>query len=277
MQTQTDKQYHNTLAALLLKAEASKVKLTVDYKVAIDAYLEVISRGWALSTQETEAARLRSTTPLLVQYGFDPERIYQELVKKNAPYTIRTVFVRLKRFADFCRDLDLYKGANPFETYMRYTAPNRFKMVNVYKPRTVKMDYDQAKATIKEKFNTEEDVRESALCLLTNGLRISELYKLQQSADGNWFVSGKGSKIRSVLYPPPLNGLCARNKLIAGLASIEFTPHQLRKLMSTKLANSGISAHDLQTIMGWGSIMTAQIYLQKSSDSDLKQHLKGIL
>jgi len=255
--------------------EARVVKLNVnDYPAIIEAYLEVASRGWSISTQITEASRTRSLLPLLSKYGLDPEKIYGALSSKgDAPYSIRTKFVRLKKLADFCRDAGLYSGTNPFETYITYTAPNRFKMANVYRPRTVMLGYDAAKELISS-FNGA--VRGTALCLLQNGLRISELYKLEQSADGNWFVQGKGGKVRHVLVPPPAE-LATKGELVRELAKIELTPHQLRKLTATKLASSGLAAHELQQVMGWSSIVTAQSYLQRASVAELKTKMKGIL
>lgn len=260
------------------KVEALKVKLQVDYKVVVEAYLEVSSKGWAINTQIVEAARIRTLIPMLEKFGLDPESLYLELIKQGlAAYTIKAKFIRLKRLADFCKTVGLYEGLNPFETFMKYTAPNKFKKANVYKPKAVQYNYDEVKTLILETFEDETSIKDSLLFLLNTGLRISELYKLEKSVDGKYFVVGKGGKIRPVLFSPPQQGIIARNKLVKALVKLKLTPHQVRKLTATKLANSGILAHELQEIMGWSSITTAQIYLQQTSTNELHNKVKGLL
>lgn len=278
---QTDKQFQTILNRILDKSETkSTVRFTdkVMYKASVEAYLEVASRGWSMSSQTSEAARLRKLVPLLEQYGFNAESIYNELYKTMSAYTMRTIFVRLKRLYDFCVKMELLPtGAanNPFEHYMTIVAPNKFKMANVYKPKEVGSNYTTVKAKIQSLVDA--DIRASLLFLLQTGLRVSELYKLQQDTlTGNWYVKGKGGKLRSVMFTPPekIAGKWAMQK---ELVKLNLTFHALRKLAATQLANSGLTANDLQTVFGWSSINTAQSYLQKTSDEKLKQKLNEVL
>ena len=276
MQVQIDKQSENTLARILDNMSAKTVKLNkgIDLKGALEAYLEVSSRGWAITTQENEASRVRSLLPLLTTHGFDPDKIHTELSKESAPYTVRMKFVRLKGFTDFCINNNLITGLNPFTTYMKYTAPNKFKMSSIYKPKVVGLTYIEAKANI----NSIEDnlVRVTAEFLLKSGLRISELYSLEQSVDGAWFVKGKGGKYRGVMVNPP-EQLCSKSKLVRALTTLNLTPHQLRKLNATHLVASGLNVSELQQVMGWGSLNTAQYYLQQGATNTLKTKIGDVL
>lgn len=278
---QTDKQFQTILNRILDKSETqSTVRFSdkVMYRASVEAYLEVASRGWSMASQSSEAARLRKLVPILEQCGFNAETIYNELFKTMSPYTIRTTFVRLKRLYDFCVRMELLpSGAanNPFEHYMTIVAPNKFKMANVYKPKEVGSNYTSVKAQIQS--IVDAGTRASLLFLLQTGLRVSELYKLQQDTlTGNWYVKGKGGKLRSVMFAPPekIAGKWAMQK---ELVKLKLTFHSLRKLAATQLANSGLAANDLQTVFGWSSINTAQSYLQKTSDDKLKQKLNEVL
>ena len=278
---QTDKQFQTILNKILDKSETkSTVRFTdkVMYKASVEAYLEVASRGWSMSSQTSEAARLRKLVPLLEQYGFNAESIYNELYKTMSAYTMRTIFVRLKRLYDFCVKMELLPtGAanNPFEHYMTIVAPNKFKMANVYKPKEVGSNYTTIKAKIKSLVDA--DIRASLLFLLQTGLRVSELYKLQQDTlIGNWYVKGKGGKLRSVMFTPP-EKIVSKWAMQKELIKLSLTFHSLRKLAATQLANSGLTANDLQIVFGWSSINTAQSYLQKTSDEKLKQKLNEVL
>lgn len=262
--------------------------MKVGYDVAIDAYIEFRSRGWSINTQRVEAARLRSILPLLDKYGLDPESIYQDLVKQGqAPYTIKTAFVRLKAMLDFCTKFDLIitKGKrdtesriNPFEVYMTYTAPNRFKAANVYKPRVSPLSYDEIKFGILNENAFDINTKKTLMFLLSSGLRIHEVYKLEQSLSGNWFVKGKGGKIRMVFATPPKKyELISRSQVVRALTKLRLTPSHLRKVFATQLAKSGLPAHELKTIMGWSSIVTAQSYLQETSDSELQDKISKVL
>ena len=275
--------------SLIDKAEdLNKVKLKVDYASAIHAYIEVKSRGWSINTQRAEVARLRSLLPLLDKHGLDPESVYNDLVQMGrAAYSIKTAFIRLKAVLDFCNDFnlvvvknkrDVLSRVNPFATYMMYTAPNRFKTANVYRPRISPLNYDEIKEAVQRETRFDEATRATLTFLLSSGLRSSELYKLEKSLDGNWFIKGKGGKIRTVFATPPKNyDLVSRPKVVRALTKLRLTPHHLRKAFATKLAESGLPGHELQTVMGWSSLITAQNYLQQTSTDKIKNKIEKVL
>ncbi len=258
------------------QAQGAVVLKDFNYSEVIEAYLEIASRSWSLSTQVSEASRLRALLPLLQEHGFSPDAIYGGLSTQGVgAYTIKTAFIRLSKVYDFVVDLNLVdKHTNPFKSYMKHTAPNKFKTSNVYKPKVVPLTYEQLKVEVD--LVADSVLKDTLRFMMQSGLRIHEVYKVQKSIDGNFFVQGKGGKMRPVMTAPPAV-LASKGVVQKTLMKFGLTPHALRKLAATKLAASGMVVSDLQQVFGWSSLQTAQSYIQQTDSNNLKNKVWEIL
>lgn len=284
MQTQTDKpqrQYSATeIITNKLKDSNKPIYLIkgLTYKAIVEAYLENNGIGWSLKTQESEAARLRTIIPILEEFKFNAHSIYLKLVEnKLAPYTIRTIFARLKNLINFCIRNKLVTGdINPFYNYMKFDAPNKFKVSSVYKPAVVVITHSALINKINMDPEFTEIERETLKYLLNTGLRISELYKVEEISSGKWHVKGKGGKFRRVLLQPPTE-ILSKDLIRKSLSRYSLTPHDLRRLFATELANKGLTGNQLKQIMGWSSIQTANYYLQNTEDELLLNDINKLM
>jgi len=253
----------------------------IDYTELVLHYTMHASKGWSASTQVTAISKLRQAAKFLNKYGLEADKVYSAMQSSGySAYTIKTMFTHIRGLMDYALHIGVYSGVNPFEIFVKVVAPNKFKTANVYKPKEVSLDWDAAVSAISSAA-IDMDTKETCLYLLKTGLRISELYKIERDPvkSEKWFVKGKGGKIRPVLFAPPDGVILAPHTSVqAALKEIGLTPHQLRKLTATRLAECGnIEVHELQQIMGWSSIATASIYIQRAKFDKLSDKLKGVL
>lgn len=214
----------------------------------ISAYLDDHKTAWAETTLKSEASRLRGVEVVLDKA---PEDVYEHLLAQGAkPYSIKTTFIRL------CA-VESWANLEPsFKKWMKKHA-NRFK--HAYKKKDIAISYSEALERIG---SLESPYNEMALGLLTTGLRISEAYVVQ---DGQ--VTGKGNKQRRVYGT--IKETAPKSTFTRKLKAVGLTPHMLRKLCATHLAEKGASPADLCKIFGWSNIQTAYQYLQPREDERL--------
>jgi integrase len=154
---------------------------------------------------------------------------------------------------------------NPYRTWIE---ENRNLFKNAYKNKEVGVTYDQAEELVK---TLPARVRESAMSLLTGGLRAHELENVK---DG--YITGKGSKLRPLLTSVPTDP-ASYMELYKALKKVGLVPHDLRKLFITRLIERGIQLHDLCKVAGWSSIETALRYAQPKKNEELRAFVKASL
>lgn len=226
----------------------------------VDKYIEAMEQYWSYSTFKSERSRLKALGPIL---DLAPDAAYKALVDKElGAYTIKTTLIRLSNFHDWMVETGHTVG-NPFIDFKK-KVQRTAKYRNAYKSSKVPMDYSGA--LMKIKTMKSKQVKEHALYLLRSGLRITESYTATDK------VIGKGGKERAVFGRPPTK-LVKPHVLRRALKDIGLSPHMLRKLFATRLANKGMPLHQLCSVMGWSSLSTAQRYLQPTS----KQVLQGAI
>lgn len=215
----------------------------------IEAYLKDHETAWSYTTLRSERSRLNSC---LHKLDAGPEALYAwALARPMKPYAIRTLFVRVTQLEAWSGESTVYR------TWFR-RHKNTFK--HVYTRNEVGIPRVEA---IKRIEQLDEHTRETALSLLTTGLRISEM---QRATEGS--VVGKGGKRRKVYGT--IKASVPVWELRAKLKTVGLKPHDLRKLCATELALRGATAADLCAIMGWSSITTAFRYLEPREEHKLR-------
>lgn len=221
------------------------------------AYLNSKINSWSYATYKAEASRLASIPDELLN---EPQKLYQHFVAQGyKPYTIKTLFVRASQLAEF-------HGSLKVKHFMRDNA-RLFK--HAYQPKKPGLTFDEAREAIAK--IADVDVREAALGLLTSGLRISEA---QQHSRVQGLVVGKGGASRATVASKPLTKEVVR-KLRKELLTIGLTPHMLRKLAATRVAELGGREADLLAIFGWRSAQVASYYVQSTRSAELLEKLSG--
>lgn len=215
----------------------------------IEAYLKDHETAWSYTTLKSERARLASAR---AQLDHGPERLYEWARSQSMkPYSIRTLFVRV------C-GLEAWVGTST--SYRSWFRKHKNTFKHVYTRNEVGIPRVEA---IKRIEQLDEHTRETALSLLTTGLRISEM---QRAKEGS--VVGKGGKRRKVYGT--IKASVPVWELRAKLKTVGLKPHDLRKLCATELALRGATAADLCQIMGWSSITTAFRYLEPREEHKLR-------
>lgn len=223
-------------------------------KEQVEAYLNDHRGAWAATTYKTECARLLP----IANFISNPESLHAELLRKGSkPYTIKTTFVRIAHFERWLKQ-DL-----GYETFLK---KHQSKFRYAYQKKEIKMDYAEAKTRIE---TLEQPYKAMATDLLLSGLRISELYKVEDQK-----VIGKGGKARQVFSKIQSTTLAPRSTFYLKLKKIGLTAHMLRALSATRLSEKGATPADLCKIFGWSSIKTAYQYLQSKDDSRLNDFVE---
>lgn len=219
------------------------------------AYLNSKINSWSYATYKAEASRLASIPEELLE---EPAKLYQHFVAQGyKPYTIKTLFVRASQLAEF-------HGCLKVKRFMRDNA-RLFKYT--YQPKKPVLTFEQAREAIAK--IADATVRGAALGLLTSGLRISEA---QQCSRAQGTVVGKGGASRTTVASQPLAKEMVR-KLRKELLTFDLTPHMLRKLAATRVAELGGREADLLAIFGWRSAQVASYYVQSTRSAELLTRL----
>ena len=229
----------------------------------IDQYLEAHEGAWALTTWKSERSRLNAVTHLIDQ---GPEKLVEDRAKHLKPYALKTLLIRIVHFENWAREAQLHRGSE-YGQYIR-KHKNRFK--HAYVKEDIEIGFDEVAARIGSGgLDHTGSVRDAAESLLRTGLRISELYGVD-----NGRVTGKGGKQRRTYGTTPSKPNISQASLRRALRKIGLKPHTLRKLCATRAAERGATPADLCKIFGWSSISTAYQYLQPKDDQRLEELMK---
>jgi len=241
----------------------------VDYLQLVDLYIEVFGPSWALTTQRSEASKLKALTPIIIRFGMDPHNIVTTLTTElnRTRYYVKSLITRLAHFYQFLLDSGTVKGGagNIFRNYTKFYQNKLFK--HAYNREVGLPERWEVLAKI-SKLPT-QNLIEHSMFLLNSGLRIDESYHIEEE-NGKYKVKGKGGRVRQIFVPPP-TVLVKKSTLQKALAKVGLKAHTLRKLCATNLAGNGATAADLLSVMGWSKLDTAQYYLQPQNESRLKQ------
>lgn len=228
-------------------------------------YIEDKKLAWSETTLKTEAARLASHARLL---PLAPEEAWAAL-QSLKPYTRVTTWTRMCQFVDWAIANGHLVGPNQFVLFREKNA-RLFKNAYVKKPADI--SFSEAIQRISQ--ITKSASKRLALELLYSGLRFSERSTL--SADG--FVIGKGNKKRKV-YVPPIEGpefTGTHHEFWRDLQPVGLTPHMLRKIAMTRLAELGADGFELCEVAGWASIQTAMSYVRATKTKQLMEKMQNV-
>lgn len=227
-------------------------------------YIQYQSNRWSKATLKSETSRLKACLPLL---GLSAGDLYDTLAPHKKPYSIKTLFIRLGNFIDWCRKQGYHQGPNKYKEYL-ISHSLRFK--HAYQTERLTVTFEQAEERIKTISN--QKIQEHCLAMLYTGVRISESITAK---DG--FVTGKGNKPRKIFEGKyKLQAGLTKWEIYSSLKTVGLKPHSLRKLFATKLADRTKKPADLCKVLGWESYKTAEKYIQPKQDSELADMIAGI-
>jgi integrase len=224
----------------------------------INLYVKANSHRWSNTT-------IYQTRSVLERYSGvlngDP-RAFAEALGTLSAYTAKQRWIVVSGFWSF------YGVKNPYREYYNQIS-RQFK--HVYVRKTVKATYEDVLAMIKAL--KDERLKAAAMDIITSGVRFCELY----AENNQGMIRGKGGRTRVDLRTGSAR-VHAQYKYITLYRklkeSLGVTPHELRKLALTRLANKGATAADLCEVAGWSSIDTAYYYLQPKNTQKLKEMLR---
>jgi integrase len=229
----------------------------------IEAYLTSKANSWAASTLRSEGHRLRHMAPAL---DGNPDTLWNALAPQ-APYTRLTSWTRATSYWQWLIDQGHASGPN---LYTKFKRDNGRLFKNVYQPRHPTITFEEAAKRVQS--ITHPAIRSLALRMLGDGTRYSEAIQRGE------VILGKGAKYRTrfsdILAAPAYDG--SYSLFRSYLASKGLKPHDLRKLLATKLVSAGLKEADLLKVMGWSSMETAKYYLQPKRDEELRDVFSAI-
>ncbi len=217
----------------------------------VNKYIDTQVDAWSESSLKSERARLNAIVGMDIS---QPMELYKQIKSKYAPYTLKTIFIRLSEI-------------NP--VFKLFLKEKRKLFKNSYKREVVKLSLDDVRNRINN--ITDLDVRKTAEVLLSSGLRANEIRHI-----GGGQVVGKGSKVRSYFGSQDIPKV-SYMRLYRGLKSVGLKPHTLRKVFATRLAEAGFKPQDLCQVMGWSSFETAKWYLQPKDDAQLYKEITAAI
>lgn len=218
----------------------------------LNNYLESMKLAWAPSTASSVRARLNTLGDKIY---LPPDALYSHLTAHYAPYTINTIWAVVVGYYDWCVEEGISQG-NPYRVWKKRHA-RLFK--HNYQRKWPALSMDQAKERI---YQIEDPVvREAALQILLNGLRVSELNRRQGEG-----VIGKGGKIRlSLAQSVPVS----YSQLYRALKDVGLKPHDLRKIAATHYREQGLTDEQMCQLFGWSNFNTARSYLTPLTQQEL--------
>lgn len=215
----------------------------------IAPYLETKESAWASSTWRSERSRLNAVS---IYLGKTPAEVHKIAKKTMKPYTVKTLFIRLA---------DMESWSKKDYGYRKYLHTHKNLFKHAYHKKEIGVDYETAVEAIRGLPGT-DPARAHSLGILRTGCRLDESYRV---SDG--IVKGKGGKSRKIFGT--IEVTVPKSTLSRKLKAVGLTPHMLRKLCATRLAEKGASPADLCKVFGWSSISTAYRYLQPKDDAKL--------
>lgn len=232
-------------------------------KRLVDEYLSEREFAWAKTTKRNLECQLRKRSGEIEQ---GPEVLWKSL-QDLAPYSRVTVWTWTTKFYDWCLERGDREGVNPFA---KFREENRQLFRNAYRRQQPDLSYRQARALVRQ--IPDKEVRQAALTLLTNGLRISEYGAVK---DGK--VVGKGGKERKLYGAQSGRSEVPEYRIRKALKEVGLKPHDLRKIFATELVRQGIDTFDLCRVMGWSDVTTALSYVSTRKDDELKKFVNKVL
>jgi integrase len=244
------------------------MKYTDKYHETYCKYLEYHEHAWSPTTYNSEKSKLNTIIEIIKVVGASGNDLYKELKKRDyKPYSIKTLMQSASSWYEFgLRTKTIPYGINPFSDF---TKRNAQVFRNAYRPSRLAVDFDKAQELIQTIPDT--NLRLFCLAILHSGLRIHEAYKVNYEDST---VIGKGGKLRKTYFkyngdiPPP-----TQNAVRQALLKLGLKPHDLRKLLATRLSRHGLTHSDIMEVMGWSSIETASKYFQPLNQEKLKSKL----
>jgi integrase len=227
-------------------------------KAMIEQYIEAKQGAWSLTTLRTEATRLAGLAGSLTG---KPAELWAELEKRRmAPYARVTVWTRVCNFWGWAIEHGHAQGPNLYSVWRKEKA-QWFTASKVYTPKHCDMTLREARARISTM--SDSGMQEKAMQLLLGGLRYEESFHVEELGPGHYEVRGKGGKLRRVPVAPCRlafhGGYTAFQRALKRATGL--TPHQLRKIMATECARSGMQEADLCKLFGWECFTTAHKYI----------------
>jgi len=223
-------------------------------------YIESKANAWTAPTIRSEKARLFSVEKFI---DGNPETLWAHLEDKGlAPYTRKTVFIRVSNFWDSFNPTTL----NPYKKWMQ-THARLFKHVYTKKPSP--LTYKEALEAIYKIQNPK--VQKKAFQLLVGGLRWTESFTIKDGV-----VTGKGGKKRRV-FVEAQDFPYSYSYFVQTLRKVGLKPHDLRKIRATQLAQQGMKEADLCKVFGWESFQTASCYIQPMKDELIGEMMKEMV
>ena len=227
-------------------------------KTLIKKFVESKCPGaWAPTTARSATHRLNGVANLL---NGEPETLWKG-VQDQRPYSRVTTFANVIVFWDWLIRQGHQEGVNPYRVW-RDENPRHFK--NKYQSKHPAIGYVAAERLILKIKCTE--TKERALQLLYSGMRVSE----PETLDENGMVVGKGNKPRKV-HVGPYDRSQHKEHYRTFLRKLKdatnLTPHDLRKIMATNLAEQGANPFQMCQIFGWSDPKTAMRYINSSDNS----------
>lgn len=226
----------------------------------IDLYIDDHKLSWAPTTLKSEKHRLLAIENRL---NGDPMQLWEYLLGVQKPYTRTTTWIRIVHFWQWLLDNKYREGDN---TYAQFRRKNARLFKNTYQTKKPSISFEYAVKLIKTIPNSNH--RRQALSLLGSGERYSE--SIQSGTAG---VVGKGSKYRNTFRPnnQTVSGNSSYSAFRRALGKRGLKPHDLRKLLASKLVEKGMNEADLMEVMGWSSIITAKAYLQPKKQEKIRE------
>lgn len=233
----------------------------------IQKYIGSKMYSWSPTTIKSERAKLAKVASLLGEATnlseVATEAIYEALKANYSPYSLKQVMIRLGEVEAFLNNTTKIKS---------WIKANSRLFRGVYERKAVSTSFEDA-ATALEAM-PESKAKALAKWILNTGARSTEALNFDSETNT---VMGKGERIRHVLVMdtklkyPEAHGLTYIQFYRELKAHTGLTPHALRKLFATRLANSGASVQDLLYLLGWTNIQTASLYLQPRKEEALRE------
>lgn len=237
----------------------------MNYRQHLESYFESKKFAWAPTTMKSQVARLNKVADLI---DGNPESLWAWLESNQAPYTRTITWTSV---ADFYAFLIQIGVAGPSNVYSDWRKRNRRQFKHVYERKQPDISFEEAKRRIA--LIDDESIRAKAYELLGSGMRYSESFTLN-----NGKVVGKGSKVRRVASTATAAVYTKSYSLFwRRLGEVGLKPHDLRKLVATRLHEAGMSVFDLCHHMGWSDPKTAMSYVKAKSDDAMLTKVKKAL
>lgn len=200
-----------------------------------------------------------------------------EVLNKSEPQQQRQILASAKSYYKYYEDTKIYKILCDYKLKPIVRLRKNLPTLKVVKNKLL------------SKFNdpTDEFQKRVLLFILTSGIRVSELWNIQEIKPTHMVILGKGNKKREIFYdkenweilkynyerylPKTDKAIRDWTKRIIGLA-----PHDLRRIYATHLLSKGANPKMVQLTMGHSKIDTTFSYIHNTLNDDKNEYDKYI-